>query len=246
METSDEFVFSWNNLRAEYLKLLEAGYTFLKCSDYAEALSQGLPLPKLAVVSRVDVDLSPAKADRLREILDGLGIKASFFVRLHALEYNPFSFENYRIFRSIMHSGHELGLHTEIIDASTIWQEDARACFERDLAAFECIFGARPIGTAAHGGATGLNNLDFWKTHTPEEFGQLYEAYSESESFSLFQDSIYVSDSEWTRWKSYDGGRLQQGDRRSPSAIAENKPPLIYMLVHPDTYFDRHCYERDR
>ncbi len=90
---------------------------------------------------------------------------------------------------------------------------------------------------------TGLNNLDFWKERTAGEFGLQYEAYDSGEHFGLFARSLYVSDSEWTRWKCYENGSLREGDRRSFGEHAASKPSLIYLLIHPDTYFDRHFYE---
>lgn len=243
---SSSFIFNWQNLKGEYEKILDIGYKVIRCCDFANAKQRLEPLAPLTLVNRVDVDISPAKADRMRLLFDELGIKGTFFVRLHAPEYNPFSFENYRIFRSIIDSGHELGLHTETIDIATIWGEHPRDCYERDLTVFQAMFGIKSIGSAGHGGATGLNNLDFWQGHSPTDFGQSYEAYSEDESFGLFNNSSYVSDSEWTRWKSYQNGKLVEGDRRSPGEIAETRAPLIYMLIHPDSYFDRHIYDRER
>ena len=43
--------------------------------------------------------------------------------------------------------------------------------------------------------------------------------------------------------KSYENGVLLEGDRRTPTEHFKDKPPLINMLIHPDTYFDRHFYE---
>jgi hypothetical protein len=90
---------------------------------------------------------------------------------------------------------------------------------------------------------TGLNNLDFWKDKRAIDFGLLYEAYEKSLDFNLFNEAFYISDSEWTRWKCYDRGQLCQDDRRTLAEHIASKHPLIYTLIHPDTYFDRHYYE---
>ena len=92
-------------------------------------------------------------------------------------------------------------------------------------------------------GGTGLNNLDFWSDKKPSEFNLLYEAYDKSTDFGLFERSFYVSDSEWTRWKCYDHGVLREGDRRTPKEHLLEKHPLVYLLIHPDTYYDKHIYE---
>ncbi|ADJ65674.1 hypothetical protein G5B88_21330 [Herbaspirillum seropedicae] len=235
-----EFEFTFAKLEAQYRQALDAGYAFLTCEQYAREKDL---LPPLTVVNRVDIDFSAKKAHRLRDIYDRLGIKASFFVRLHAPEYNPFSFENYRVLKAIRDSGHEIGYHSEIVDQSAIWNEDASACLRRDIDILNRMLDIDIQGVASHGGMTGLNNLDFWKNHTPDEFGLKYEAYDNGERFNLFNRSLYVSDSEWTRWKCYENGILRDGDRRSFGEHVTERPPLIYLLIHSDTYFDKHFYE---
>jgi hypothetical protein len=237
---SEKFQFTFDNLEQQYRAALSAGYKFLTCAEYAEKRKK---LPSYTVVNRVDIDLSVKKADRLREIFDRLGVKATFFLRLHAPEYNPFSFESYRILKQILQSGHEIGYHSEIIDQAAIWSENAEDCLKRDLDVLGRMFGIQIKGVASHGGTTGLNNLDFWKTRKAQEYNLLYEAYDESDTFNLFAKSLYISDSEWTRWKCYDHGKLRDGDRRSFAEHLFDRPKLIYLLIHPDTYYSRHIYE---
>lgn len=212
----------------------------MTCLEYSEKKDN---LPPLTIVNRVDIDFSVKKADRLREIYDRLGIKATFFVRLHAPEYNPFSFENYRILKTIRDSGHEIGYHSEIIDQSVIWNEDATECLLRDIDVINRMLGIKIKGVASHGGPTGLNNLDFWKNKKPSDFNLLYEAYEDSPKFNLFNNSFYISDSEWTRWKCYNNGLLCKDDRRSFAEHLKDKHEIIYLLIHPDTYYDKHIYE---
>lgn len=235
-----EFHFTFANIEAQYCAAQEAGYEFITCAEYAERKDD---LSTLTIVNRVDIDLSVKKADRLRDIYDRLGIRASFFVRLHASEYNPFSFENYRILKAIRDSGHEIGYHSEIVDQANIWNEDASECLCRDLNILSRMLNIEVKGVASHGGMTGLNNLDFWKDKKSSDFGLIYEAYDKTDSFNLFDRSFYVSDSEWTRWKCYENGQLKVGDRRSFGEHVRDRHPLIYLLLHPDTYFDRHFYE---
>lgn len=235
------FRFTFEALEAEYRALLALGYEVLTCADYCRR--KGRDLPALTLVNRVDIDVSVKRAERLGRIFSGLGIKATFFLRLHANEYNPFSFENYRIVRYLVDSGHELGYHSEIVDQAAIWGEDAAECLRRDIDVMNRMFGIRMVGVASHGGMTGLNNLDFWKDREAAEFGLLYEGYDRNPRFDLFHQSFYVSDSEWTRWKCYDRGKLVPDDRRSPAEHGADRHPLLHLLIHPDTYFDRHFYE---
>lgn len=234
------FRFTFAALEVEYRTVLGAGYEFMTCADYVRRKAQ---LPGRTVVNRVDIDHSVERAERLGEIFSRLGIRATFFVRLHAREYNPFSFENYRIIRALVDAGHEIGYHSEIVDCAAIWGEAAEDCLRRDIDLMNRAFGIRIQGVASHGGMTGLNNLDFWAERRASEFGLLYEAYDRQPGFNLMQEALYVSDSEWTRWKCYDRGRLREGDRRSFAEHAADGHPLIYLLIHSDTYFDRHFYE---
>lgn len=233
--------FTWATLEQEYRALLAAGYQVVTCAGYATLPSDARTGRLL--INRVDVDFSLKKAERLLDLYARLGIKASFFVRLHAPEYNPFSHEGYRLIRRMLNEGHELGYHSEIVDAAAIWGEEPETCLRRDLAAMETMFGVKVRGVASHGGMTGLNNLDFWRQRRPEEFGLLYEAYDRGPNFGAFHQSLYVSDSEWVRWKCYDHGQLRPGDNRSPREHAADGHDLIYLLIHTDTYHDRHFYE---
>ena len=237
---TDRFSFTFGNLERQLSAVLGLGYRFITCEQYA--LTKDRPAEP-TVVLRVDIDVSCRKARRLAEIFNRLGIKASFFVRLHAPEYNPFDFENYRVLKEIRDAGHELGYHSEVVDESAIWQEDAALCLRRDIEIMNRLFDIGIRGVASHRGMTGLNNLDFWKGRSPQEFGLLYEAYEESPGFNLFADSFYVSDSEWFQWKCYDKGTLVEGDRRSFAQHAKDAHPLLYLLLHPESYFDRHFYE---
>lgn len=237
----ERFNFTFPAIKKEYSELILAGYSFITCEEYA--LTDKSKLPSLVVVNRIDVDLSVKKAERIATIFNELGIKGTFFFRLHAPEYNLFSFENYRILKSIVEAGHEIGYHSEVIDQAAIWNESAEDCLRRDLTVLSQISGAVVRGVASHGGMTGLNNLDFWKIHKPKEFNLLYEAYDTEAEFDLFNHSLYVSDSEWIRWKCYQNGKIIAGDQRSPAEHAANRPPVIYLLIHPDSYFDRHFYE---
>jgi hypothetical protein len=234
--------FTFDFIEKEYLSFLNTGYKFLTCEEFAKLKLTGSAIDK-TVVNRVDIDLSLKKTEHLVDIFNKLGIKASFYLRLHAPEYNPLSFDSYRIIRKIIESGHELGYHSEIIDQAAIWGEDPEVCLLRDIKTIEQVFDIKVKGVASHGGMTGLNNLDFWKTKKAADYGLLYEAYDKEPGFNLFQEAFYISDSEWTRWKCYDKGKLVAGDYRTPAEHLADKHELIHLLIHPDTYYFRHIYE---
>jgi len=239
--SDSKFKFTFDNIAEQYRVALEKGYEFCTCEEYVQRKREGR-IHKL-IVNRVDIDFSVKRAERLGNLFNQLGIKASFFIRLHASEYNPFSFENYRIIKGLIHAGHEIGYHSEVVDQSEIWGEDAEKCFLRDISVINHMFGIEISGTASHGGLTGANNLDFWKERTASDYGLLYEAYDKESAFNLFDTSFYVSDSEWTQWKCYDRGTLLEGNRKTLTEHLEDSHDLIYLLIHSDTYFDKHFYE---
>lgn len=230
----NKFHFTFENLEGQYSEAVTCGYSFVTCADFAR--KNFVPEDKI-IINRVDIDFSVIKAERIGAIFKKLGIRGSFFIRLHAPEYNPFSFVNYRIIKRLIEEGNEIGYHSEVIDQAEIWGEDAKENLVRDISVMNSMFGINVRGVASHGGMTGLNNLDFWKKHSAEEFGLLYEAYD------WFDETFYISDSEWTKWKCYDHGRLIATDRRSFGDHIDNKHMLIYLLIHSDTYYKEHFYE---
>ncbi|MFA9200292.1 MAG: hypothetical protein ACEQR8_03765 [Cypionkella sp.] len=234
--------FTFRYLASQYQAALDAGYTVVNCAGYVDLRDRG-SVPARTLVNRVDIDVSVKKAERLGAIYRELGIPATFFVRLHAREYNPFDFENFRILRALAADGHELGYHSEIEDQAAIWQDDPERCLRRDLAVMEAMFETRIAGVASHGGMTGINNLDFWRQRQASDLDLLYEAYEEQGRFALFPRSLYVTDSEWVRWKAYRDGQRLEGDHRSLAEHLEDGPDIVYFLIHPETYFDRHVYE---
>jgi hypothetical protein len=236
-----KFTFTFDYIRDQYKQVLSYGYKVITCEEYISWKRN--KSRELVLVNRVDIDFSVKKADKIVDIFNDLGIKATFFIRLHAPEYNPFSFENYRIIIKLLELGHELGYHSEVVDQSVIWDEDPTACLLRDIDIINRMFGVKIKGIASHGGMKGLNNLDFWSDKSAKDFGLLYEAYDKELDFNLFQESFFVSDSEWTKWKCYNKGQLVTDDRRSLAAHAKDKHELLYLLIHPDTYFVRHFYE---
>ena len=235
----DNFKFTFLNIKNQYQTALEKGYKFITCEEYTRNKND---IECKTIVNRIDVDFSLKKARRLGEIFKELNIRGTFFIRLHAPEYNPFSFENYRVIKFLIESGHEIGYHSEIVDQAKIWNENETDCLLRDIDIINRMYNINIIGVASHGGMTGLNNLDFWKDKKASDFGLLYEAY-DRDNFDLFNNSFYISDSEWTKWKCYSKGELIKDDRRSFEEHLKEEHELIYLLVHSDTYFDNNFYE---
>jgi peptidoglycan/xylan/chitin deacetylase (PgdA/CDA1 family) len=191
------------------------------------------------LVSRVDVDVKIDRVPRLLSIYESLNIHATFFFRLHSPTYNLLTFGNIAIMRDLVAAGHEIGLHTELVDAAEFGALDGESLLRSEIDLLETVTGTEVFGTASHGDITGYNNLDFWRTHRASDFGLLYEAYDEA----LWKNCRYVSDSEWVRWKAYENGELIQGDRRTPVEHAREQPRVLHVLTHPESWYERYIFE---
>lgn len=238
---SVSFQFTFSNLEKYFSAAINNGYEIIPCQDYIQYKAIGARHKIL--VNRVDIDVSVKKAERIAKMFNKLKIRATFFIRLHANEYNPFSFENYKILKYIRDSGHEIGYHSEVNDESAIWNESAETCLRRDLDVLNTMLGIKCIGVASHGGMTGLNNLDFWNDKNPHDFGLIYEAYDRSPDFDLFNHSFYISDSSWIHWKCYKNGKLVENDQRTLGEHLHDNHQIVYSLIHPETFYDSHFYE---
>lgn len=236
------FPFTFQNLKDYFEEAVGNGYRIMTCEEYV-AYKWRASQEEKVLINRVDIDVSCRKAKKIAVIFREMKIRGTFFVRLHAEEYNPFSFENYRCLKFIRDMGNEIGYHSEVEDESAIWSEEAENCFIRDIQLLNQMLGIEIKGVASHRGMTGLNNLDFWKRRKPRDFGLLYEAYDQEIEFGLFHDSLYVSDASWTYWKCYENGQLRENDQRTLGEHCKEGAPKIYSLIHPETYYDHHFYE---
>lgn len=228
--------FTWHALGQQLSAVRRAGYTFETMASY---LGKTKPDPRTCLL-RIDVDEKLSRVPRMLRVLHEEGVRGTFFFRLHAAGYNLLSHAAQPIVRSVRAARHEVGLHAEPMDVAASWGVDPVDCVCRDVRLMAELAGGTIAGAASHGDPrTGNNNLDFWREHQPAEFGLAYEAYDEQ----LFGAARYVSDSEWSRWKAYDHGKLLEGDRRTPGEHAREGVPLLYVLVHVDTYHDHHVDE---
>ena len=227
-----DYIYTFKYLEEAFALALEYGYRIIKCEEYPGYKQR---LYNKVLINRVDIDVTCVGAKKISEIFNGLGIKGTFFVRLHA-KYNPFSFENYESLKYIVDSGHEVGLHSEIVDASKCWKLPSTKILLKGIDILNEMLEIKIKGVASHNGETGNNNLDFWKDKKPSDFGLLYEAYDNQPRFNLFNESIYVSDSKPARWKCYRKGVLDKTDKRYLHEHIKDNNEILYTLIHPGTY----------
>ena len=191
------------------------------------------------LVNRIDVDVKIDRLKTIYKIFKELNIKASIYLRLHSSEYNLLSIGNIKIIQDLISIGCEIGLHTELEDVGEYCNINKRKLLKKEIELFETIFDIELCGTASHGDMTHYNNLDFWKTNNPKDFGLIYEAYDKK----LWNNCRYVSDSEWTRWKAYENGKLLENDRRTPIEHMQDNSKILHILTHPESWYDRYIYE---
>ena len=85
---------------------LEEGYTFKRMKDAASGDQSGK-----TILMRHDEDLSIPAMCSLAQIEGELGIQSTYFIRLHANNYNVLAYDSYTSLTEILEMGHEIGFH---------------------------------------------------------------------------------------------------------------------------------------
>ncbi|MFY9085525.1 hypothetical protein [Aliarcobacter cryaerophilus] len=215
---------------------LDNGYKIITLKEF---FSYEYDKNQKILVNRIDVDVKIDRLKTIYKIFKELNIKASIYLRLHSPTYNLLSIGNIKIIKDLISIGCEIGLHTELQDVSGYCGVEKKELLKQEIRLFETIFDINMCGTASHGDMTHYNNLDFWKDNRAEDFGLLYEAYDKK----LWSNCRYVSDSEWIRWKAYENGKLLENDRRTPIEHMREKPKVLHLLTHPESWYKGYIYE---
>jgi hypothetical protein len=191
---------------------LHLGYRFATFSEHEAVIERRL------ILMRHDIDLSVDNALNFARIEAELGIRATYFVRVHARHYNPFEYHTYRKLREIEVLGHEIGLHYEPGFADAVGEEPA-AMVRREKTILEALFDHPIVSAAAHLPAKSGRTVTESNLAT---FGLHYEAYTPR----FLEGFKYLSDSNG-RWR--EGclcGHLGQHDR-------------LCVLIHPYWWFEK-------
>lgn len=178
---------------------------------------------------RHDVDRSLEKAAAMAALEQSLGVRATYFVRLHSRYYNCFSFPGLIALRNIMKAGHEIGLHTEFYDVAKVLGDDGPAVFAREKRILEEII-ERPVRVFSPHRTTGSTNTDeiVKRLHTLSNANQMLCTFDER-----FQGDVkYISDS---------SGIWREG---CPCGYLDRYPRL-QMLVHPIWWYREHIELED-
>jgi len=161
--------FGLSHYRAILEKAIALGYRPLGFRDVL-ANESGWTL-----LLRHDVDVSLDDALAMAELEAEVGARATYFIRVHARGYNPFSRSSYRALRRMLALGFEIGLHHEV----GVFPDDSRSAKEFLLAekvVLESVTGRPVAGVATH--------LPKWVTSTLDrdtlaDCGFAYEAGDE-------------------------------------------------------------------
>lgn len=218
---------SWNyaHYSACLLRAKEQGYVIIPFQE-VESITENQQF----IILRHDIERSISRALGMARLENSLGIRATYFVRVHAASYNIFEYNNYQALQEILSLGHEIGLHFEAIDfAHIIETENPEEVFLREKRVLETILKISVRSAAAHGEHTSAgsqHNRSFFEKTPKEEVGIWYNAYD-----PVFTREIkYISDS-FGMW------------RENCMCKHLGKEPRLQILVHPCWWFKDNLFE---
>ncbi len=220
-ETVSQCGFSFDHYSYIMSQFLQRGYQFLHFTD--------APKAEKYIYLRHDVDRSLEKALALALLEQQLGIKATYFVRLHSRYYNCYSFPGLKALREIRSAGHEIGLHTEFYDLAKIFGDDGMKVFAREKRILEDIL-EQPVRVFSPHRTSGSTNTDEIHRHLKA----LRSAHDVLCTFDdQFQRDIkYISDS---------SGIWREG---CPCGYLGTYPRL-QILIHPIWWYRDHIELED-
>lgn len=199
----------------------KTGYEIVLFTDY--------PTADRFIYLRHDVDRSLEKALAMARFENTLGIKSTYFVRVHSRYYNCFSFPGLKALREIMAMGHEIGLHTEFYDYAKIFGDDGINVFGKEKRMLEEILD-RPVKVFSPHRTSGSTNTEEIVAH----LGTLGSSHNMLCTYDeRFQRDVkYISDSS-AIWR--EGCPCGYLDRY----------PRLQLLVHPIWWYLEHIELED-
>ena len=121
-------------------------------------------------------EFGPIGVERIRKVLDGFGVKGSFFTPGHTAVSYPQSVE------SLVEDGHEIGHHGWVHEAlSPLSEKEERSVIERGIEALESVAGVTPNGFRAPGFDMSNRTIDLLV-----EYGFSYDSSMMGNDFSPY------------------------------------------------------------
>src|SRR5215467_13808704 len=102
--------FTFQHYRETLEQALASGYQFYTHLDYWRRKPVGR-----SILLRHDIDNFVKRSVEFAKIEETLGIPATYFVRIHG-DYNLFYVNDYLRFKKIAGLGHEIGLHSDVVE----------------------------------------------------------------------------------------------------------------------------------
>lgn len=165
------------------------------------------------ILIRHDIDFSIENVKKFSIIEDELGICGTYFIRVNAKNYNPFTFKNSNTIKGLLEKKHEVGLHIEP-DYYKNMGLDYFDYINTLIDFFEKTFKTKISGISTHEPARCgyiINNENI------SEIKAQYEAY-------LIKGFKYISDS-GARWRE---GDLNEWIGRQDRLIVNTHPMWWY------------------
>jgi hypothetical protein len=211
--------FLYSHYEEILVEALRQGYVLTSFRDYD-------PEMKRVIILRHDIDEGTDVLPMSR-IEHKCGATATYFLRVHSKEYNPFSYENYETFKQLIRMGHELGLHIDGIPFIGLASEDLVSEVNKEKRVLETMFDVSIESASLHG---------LWTLPAPNYFGLSAKAlgiknYAYDPKFT--RDMKYISDSRGS-WK--DGCLCK----------LLGKYDKIQVLTHPYWWYTREEVAYDR
>jgi hypothetical protein len=206
---------------------LKSGYVFHDHLTYWRQQPGGR-----SILLRHDIDNYMKRAVEFARIEAALGLKATYFVRIHA-EYNPFYVNDYMRLMEIQKLGHELALHSDVLEFAALTGQSDRPeeLLVREVRYLETALDSKVYGIATHRDLnSGVPNSMPWVSSLDlSAFGLEYDAYHPT----FVQERKYVSEKVnrgigW--WEKCACKFIDTDDR-------------LTILTHPRWWYHQHFYE---
>jgi len=219
--------FSFRHYRLILESALESGYAFHDHLTYWRQRPGGR-----STLLRHDIDNFMKRAVEFAKIEASLGLKATYFVRIHA-EYNPFYVNDYLRLMEIQKLGHELALHSDVLEFATLTGQSDRAeeLFAREIRFLEAALDTKVYGIATHRdlNSDAPNSMPWVSSLDLSRFGLEYDAYHPA----FVKERKYVSEKVnrgigW--WEQCACKYIGSEDR-------------LTILTHPRWWYHVHFYE---
>jgi len=219
--------FTFKHYAAILERALELGYRFHDHLTYWRTRPRGR-----SILLRHDIDNFMKRAVEFAKIESSLGLKATYFVRIHA-EYNPFFVTDYLRLKEIETAGHELALHSDVLEFAALTGQSDRLehLFRREIRFLETALDTKVFGIATHrdlnSGAP--NSMPWVSALDLSQFGLEYDAY----------DPAFVKERKYVSEKVNRG--IGWWDQCACQYLGTEENLTI--LTHPRWWYHEHFYE---